>query len=307
MKILEPTSIFYFLIFPGFLFTAVAGLLASWLDRKITARLQRRVGPPLYQCFADFLKLLSKEAFIPEGSNGFLFILSPLISLAGVTLASATLWVSSMNPGKGFVGDVIVVVYLLMLPSLALILGGSASGNPHSAIGASREIKLFMAYELPFLLAIFTPVVKSGILSLGGIAKYQAEQGMFVASASGAIAFTVALFCVQAKLGITPFDIPDAETELMGGPYIEYSGAPLGILRLSKAMMLFVLPSFVLLIFWGSIWSSWFILKYFLFLLFIVVFRNTSPRLRIDQAIKLFWFPLMLLGVLGMILGVMGL
>ncbi|MDD5558001.1 MAG: NADH-quinone oxidoreductase subunit H, partial [bacterium] len=156
-------TIITFLVFPGFAFTAAVGMLASWLDRKVTARVQWRVGPPWYQSAADLLKLLGKETLIPRGAPRVAFVLAPVIGLAGVTLTAGILGAVSLDPGRGFVGDVIVVIYLLMFPSLALLIGGGASRNPLASIGVSREMKLMIAYEIPFILAVFTAVMKAGM------------------------------------------------------------------------------------------------------------------------------------------------
>lgn len=305
-------NIFVFVVFPGFIFTAIAGLLTAWIDRKVTARLQWRVGPPWYQNFIDFLKLLGKETIVPEGAKGTGFLLIPLIGLAGVTLVSAILGKANFPSHPSFLGDVIVVLYLLVLPSIAIILGGSASGNPLGAIGASREMKLILAYELPFILAVFTPLAKIGSLRLGDILVYQADKGMmFTHSLSSAIAFVVALLCTQAKLTYAPFDIPEAETEIMAGPLIEYSGPPLAIFKLTRAMMLFVLPVFLVTLFWGGFsfqgWEIlWSILKYLLIVVAIVIIKNVNPRLRIDQALRFCWRTLFLLSIIGMVLAFLG-
>src|SRR3989338_6685796 len=114
MKIL-----FNYLIFPGFLFSAVIGLLAGWVDRKVTARIQWRVGPPWYQNFADFVKLLGKETIVPSGAR-WTFLFSPFLGLAAVTLVATLLGVSLLKPENGFLGDLIVVLYLLTVPALAV-------------------------------------------------------------------------------------------------------------------------------------------------------------------------------------------
>jgi len=302
----------YFLLFPGFAFTAVVGLLSSWVDRKVTAKVQWRVGPPWYQNFADIIKLLHKEIIVPQGSRLTGFLLAPLLGLAGVTLVSTIIWVINLNPDVGFVGDLIVVLYLLTLPSLGVIIGGAASRNPLGAVGASREMKLILAYELPFLISIFTVVIKVGSILFGDIIGYQQVSGIMLRHPSGIIAFLVALVCSQAKLTFVPFDIPEAEQELIAGPFTEYSGAPLAVFKLTKAMMLFVLPIFLITVFWGGVnFHGWQILasllKYLAILVFIILVKNTNPRLRIDQAIKFMWGPLTLLAIAGMVLAVVGL
>ena len=306
-------TLFYFIIFPGFLFTALVAILVSWIDRKVTARVQWRVGPPLLQPLYDFVKLLGKETIVPQGGAKLTFLLSPLFGLAAVTIVSTLIWLVMISPGKTFLGDLIVVIYLLAIPSISVIIGGFASGNPLASLGASREMKMILAYELPFILAIFTPVIKAhGIIRLGELLQYQWANSIFLNSWSGFIAFIVAIICMQAKLALVPFDIPEAETEIIAGPYIEYSGAPLALYKLTRWMMLFVVPMFLVIMFMGGIVFSgwhilWGILKYVLLLVIIILMRNTNPRLRIDQAIKFFWGPMTILAVIGVILAFLGL
>ena len=302
-------NLFYFVVFPGFVFTAVVGLLSVWVDRKVSARIQWRVGPPWYQPFADVIKLMSKETIVTEGSSRMTFLIAPFIGFAAIILVSTIVWIANIFPGSSFIGDLIVVIYLLYLPSVATIIAGSASRNPFGALGASREMKLMLAYEAAFLFAVFTVVVKNGgIISLGGILDYQASHGaMLSQGASCIIAFIVALLYLPAKLGVGPFDIPEAETELIAGPYTEYSGATLAIFKLTRAMLLFTLPIFVLTLFAKTAWTPWTILWYVLILVFIVLVKNTNPRLRIDQALKVMWLPTLGLSILGIILAAVGL
>ncbi len=310
MKIITP--LLQFLIFPGFLFTAIVGLIASWVDRKVTARIQYRIGPPWYQPLIDIIKLLGKETLLPRGGSRIVFLVMPLLGLAGVTLVSTLLWISNLNREIGFIGDVIVVLYLMTLPALSLVLGGFASGNPYASIGASREMKMILSYELPFVLALIVPIIKSGgVLTIGGILDYQAVNGIIAGSISGAVALIVAILCMQAKLGLVPFDIAEAETEIIGGPLIEYSGAPLAVFKLTKAMLLFTIPVFLVIAFMGGIGVKgisllWGILKYVALLVVIILIRNTNPRLRIDQALRFFWGPVTILAVAAVILALFG-
>ena len=296
-------------VFPGFVFTASIGLLSSWFDRKLSARLQWRVGPPWYQGFADVAKLLGKETVLPQGSSRMTFLGAPYVGFAAVIVVATIVWMASIRPDSGFVGDLIVVLYLLYVPSLALIVGGSASRNPFAALGASREMKLMLAYEVSFLLAVFTLLVKNGgIVSLGGMVAYQQAGGAMLSQGiSCIIAFIVTLIYVPAKLAMGPFDIPEAECELIAGPYTEYSGAPLAVFKLTKAMLLCVLPILVITLFATTAWSPWAILWYVLFLVVLVLIKNTNPRLRIDQALRFFWGPVLVLSVVGIVLATLGL
>jgi len=306
-------NIFYFIVFPGFLFTAVVGLLASWVDRKITARIQWRVGPPWYQNFVDFFKLLGKETIVPQGAGRIGFLFAPLSGLIGVTLVSLILWQMNLDPNRSFMGDIIVLIYLSILPALAIIIGGSSSANPLGAIGASREMKLILADELPFIMAIFTPLVKIGSIKIGSIVTYQLNHGMmFTHHLSSVIALVVAFLCMQAKLTFVPFDIPEAEQEIMAGSYIEYSGPLLALFKLTRAMMLFAMPVFLITIFLGGMqfngWASgWSIVKYLVILILIILIKNTNPRLRIDQALKFFWLRMFPLSCIGFVLALVGL
>ncbi|MCK4244784.1 MAG: NADH-quinone oxidoreductase subunit H [Candidatus Omnitrophica bacterium] len=305
--------IFNFLVFPGFLFTAVIGCLASWIDRKVTARVQWRVGPPILQPFYDLVKLSGKETIVPRGGARLTFLAMPIVALSAITLVSTLIWRVLLSPQTTFLGDLIVVIYLLTIPSIALIISGAASANPLASLGASREMKLILGYELPFILAIFVPVIKAnGIIRLGELLTWQWTNYIFLGSLSGFIAFIVVILCMQAKLGLVPFDAPEAETEIIAGPYIEYSGTPLAIYKLTRWMMLFVIPMFLVVIFMGGINFSgwhilWGILKYVLLLVIIVLIRNTNPRLRIDQVMKFFWGPVTGLAILAVILALLGL
>lgn len=301
----------YFLLF-GFLATAVIGLLASWIDRKVTARVQYRVGPPLLQPLIDIIKLLGKETLVPSGSSKMTFLMAPVIGISSVILVSTILWMNDINPAQSFLGDLIVAIYLLTIPSLSIIMGGFASKNPLASVGASREMKLILAYELPFVLAILVPVIKSGFaINFGEILNFQAQNGAIVASYSGALALVVVVMCTQAKLALVPFDIPEAETEIIGGPLVEYSGAGLAIYRLMKNMLLFVLPFFLIILFMGGIKFSgihilYGILKYVGIVALITVIRNTNPRVRIDQAVRFFWGPMTIIAIIAVVLALTG-
>ncbi|MCX5753326.1 MAG: NADH-quinone oxidoreductase subunit H [Candidatus Krumholzibacteria bacterium] len=300
-----------YLVFPGFLFSAVVGLLTTWVDRKVSARVQLRVGPPWYQPFADTFKLLGKEVVVPAGARHTGFLLMPVIGLAAATLASTILWLVNLRPESSFVGDTIVVLYVMTIPAIALIFGASASGNPLAALGSAREMKLLFAYELPLVIAVLTTIVKVGSFSFEKILMYQEYNGVMLGSVSGVLAFVVMIFCAQAKLGFLPFDIAEAETEIAGGTHIEYSGAPLAIIRLNTAIMYLVLPLFIITLFWGGVnFIGWRILtsvlKYVAIVVIMVLIKNTNPRVRIDHAVRFFWGPMFALSAIAMILAIVG-
>jgi NADH-quinone oxidoreductase subunit H len=300
--------LFNYLVFPGFLFSAAVGLIVSWVDRKVTARVQWRVGPPWYQNFVDFLKLLGKETILPQG-NKITFLIAPIFGLISVTLVATIIGRLLINPAESFLGDLIVVLYLLVIPAITIILGAGSSGNPLASTGASREMKLVLAYELPFILAIVTVIIKSGMgIKLGEIIACQMNNGAILGSISGLIAFIVAVLCMQAKLGLAPFDVSEAEQEIMAGVLIEYSGFLLAIFKLMKSMLLYVMPLLLISLFWAANTGIYSLIgKYVLLLVIIILVKNTAPRVRIDQAMRFFWGPVSLLATIAIILALLGL
>jgi len=333
----SPNIMFWIIVIPG---TVLLGLVASWIVRKVSALVQWRVGPPFCQPFYDVGKLLGKEILVPQEAQRVVFMAAPIVGLAGVILLSIMLWRITITQ-TAFLGDIIVAIYLMVLPSLALILGGSSSASPHAAVGTSREMKLVMGYELSLVLAFIVVIIKTAALvepnqqlSLAAIA-----QNAPVFSISGMLAFLVSILCIQAKLGFVPFDIAEAETELGSGVLMEYSGALLAIWKLMQAVMLVALPLFLVMVFLGGIGANFwaglgkpvgilpvgiivllifiitgllarfnkyidilFLLsliaacilaglgKYVLVLVLLILIKNTNPRVRIDHAMKFFWF-----------------
>ncbi len=289
-------NLFVMLVFPGLLFSVACGLLAVWVMRKVSALIHHRIGPPPAQPLYDVLKLLGKETLIPEAGQKAVFVLAPMLGFAGSLVLATLLWRGNLRPDQPFLGDVIGAVYLMAIPSLALILGGSASASPHAAIGTSREIKLVISYELALVLALIVALIK-GVgagatlpLSLGAMAAQTP-----VWSVSGMLAFLVSVLCVQAKLGLVPFDVAEAETEIAGGVLIEYAGPLLALWQLMQAVCLVALPLFVVTVFLGGFGPTVVgvlggIGKLVLVLVLLILIKNTNPRVRIDQAMKFFWF-----------------
>ncbi len=248
---ISPNILFWIIVIPG---TVVLGLVASWIVRKVSALVQWRVGPPFLQPFYDVAKLMGKEILIPQDAQQAVFMWAPLIGLAGILLLSIMLWRITVTQAT-FLGDIIVAIYLMVLPSLALILGSSASASPHAAVGTGREMKLVMGYELSLVLAFIVVIIKMAALVEPGqqLSLAAISQHAPVFSISGMLAFLASLMCIQAKLGFVPFDIAEAETELGSGVLMEYSGALLAIWKLMQAVMLVALPLFLVMVFLGGI------------------------------------------------------
>lgn len=292
------SSVVYALVFPGLLFLVAYGLFLEFVDRKILARMQNRVGPPWWQPFADLVKLLSKEDISPEGTDDRAMRAIPLIAFAAV--ATAFLYVPVLGPSPfAFQGDLIVILYLLTLPSILLFLLGWLSRNVFGTMGGVRAVTQLFIYEVPFFLALLGPSITAGVWSVTGIAEWQrAHQWLILLQPIG---FVVAVIGLQAKLERTPFDIPEAETEIVAGSWTELTGRKLAVMRLTMDMALVVGASLIAALYLGgSIPSDASLLggivSFVLFLgrtLGILVLltgvRAAMGRIRIDQLNRFGW------------------
>jgi NADH-quinone oxidoreductase subunit H len=291
----------YILLFPGFLFLITYALILEFLDRRIAARMQNRVGPPFYQPFADFVKMLGKEVIDPDGVDIPVFDAAPLIALAAVMTAYLYIPIFGSSP-FAFQGDLIMVLYLFTLPTLALFLLGWLSRNIFSALGGIRAVTQLFIYEVPFFLALLAPALMAGTWSISEIMIWQRNNLWFVFLQP--IGFVIALIGLQAKLERTPFDIPEAETEIVAGPWTELTGRRLAVMHLTSDVLLVAGSALIAAIFLGGptipvtvtpIWLSW-VIGFFLFLaktLFIVLILSSikvaTGRIRIDQLNSIGW------------------
>jgi NADH-quinone oxidoreductase subunit H len=306
-------SLFYFIIFPGLIFSGMIGAFLSWFDRKVTARVQFRKGPPLLQPFYDFFKLLLvKEIILPKQGSPLMFLLAPVFGLFGATMAGVFILLPLFGITSGFRGDLIVIFYLLAIPSLSYILGSLASGNPLAAVGGSREMKLIISYELTFLLLLAGIIMKSGQhFDLNAVIQAQQTGSPFIGSISGVLLFIVGIFCIQAKLALVPFDLPEAEAEITEGIFIEYSGAAYALIKLTKYIMLFILPAFLCALLLNGfrlegINILWAVLKILAIVLLLTLIRNTNPRIKIKQAVSFFFVWMNIAAVAAIVLIALG-
>jgi len=305
-------QLIHILLFPGLVFMLVAGGFLSWFDRKITAWVQFRKGPPVLQPFYDFVKLMTKETILPRNASRMTFLSAPVFAAAGALIAGLLVLLPAFGITTGFKGDIIVIFYVLAIPSISYIIGAIASGNPIAAVGASREMKLIIGYELSFLLILAAIVFKSDFeLGIAGIMTAQQVNGAFIGSISGVLLFIALMMVIQAKLGLVPFDAAEAETEIASGFLIEFSGPPLAFIKLSKYLLILVLPVFVVVLLlggydlsgWGILWA---VLKTLLIVLLVTLIRNTNPRLTIKQAMRFFFVWVNLLVIAAIVLSYLG-
>ena len=292
-------ALLHMLLFPGGLFALAAGLFFKGLDRRVEARLQRRVGPPLLQPFLDLIKLATKETTIPATANRSAFLAAPLIGLTGMAVCAAFIPVPGVYDGMPGMGDMLVLFYLLPLPAIALMVGGSASSSPFGALGFSREMCLMLAYEIPLLAVLLAVAMKVGAatgagaeLSLAAVVRYQTESGQLGLSLSMLPALAAYLLFLPGTMGVPPFDVPEAETEIVEGPLLEYSGPVLGFFHLTSALKTMVVLGLGVAMFFpapvpGGVLVNvvWFLAKCLvLMLVSLTVVKAATGRFRVDQA-----------------------
>lgn len=276
------------LLFPGGLFVMLSGLAYEWVDRKLLARLQNRVGPRWFQPLADTVKLLAKEEVVPDGVDVRLFLGLPIVALAGALTAALYVPIAGLAPAFSFQGDLIVAVYLLSLLTLCLGLSGANTTDRFSVIGATRTLTQLFSYEAPFLLALLGPALAAGSWQISEIATYaQNHTWLLVMQPVG---FSVALIGLMGKLEMPPFDAPEAETEIVAGALTEYSGRGLAMFHLGQVVELIIGLTLVAAFYLGGVANPVAFFAKTLVLLFGVVgVQSLMTRLRIDQTVGLWW------------------
>ena len=308
-------TLLYLLVYPGVLFLFLYSTFCEWFDRKVYARLQNRMGPThtgrfgLLQPIADFIKLLAKEDIVPEAADKRLFTVLPAIGLAVVSTAGLLLPVWNFDLSRptwtSFPGDIVVILYLLSLPTLILFLAGWSSTNLFSTIGGSRVLTMLFGYEVPLFLSVLSPAILADSWRLAEIAAfYQARPALLLVNVVG---FLVALVAVQAKLERTPFDIPHAETEIVGGTFTEYSGKKLALFRLTFDIELVVASGLLAAVFLGGfpggavVGFIHFVVKTLFVIFLLSLLRALTSRIRVDQVVSFAWRYLAPLAVLQLL------
>lgn len=295
-------ALLHMLIFPGGIFALAVGFFFKGLDRRFEARLQRRVGPPLKQPLLDIAKLLTKETLIPDTANRTAFLMAPVLGFAGMAVCAAFIPVPGVYRGLTNMGDLLVIFYLLPVPAIALMLAGSSSSSPFGAIGFSREMLMMLAYEVPLLAVLLAVAMMVGKglgtgaeFSLAEIVRYQAAAGPLGFNPIMMPALAAYLMFLPGTMGVVPFDIPEAETEVLEGPLLEYGGPPLAMFQIGSVLKTFVVLGLGVALFFpgtlGDFWLVnliWFLCKCLaLMVLSLTLVKAATGRFRIDQA---FWF-----------------
>lgn len=314
------------LLFPGFLFFVILGFFFEWIDRKFYAKLQNRVGPlytgpwGLFQPFADFVKLMAKEDIVPEGAIRPIFSSVPIFALTLSLFATLFLPVCDRQGIVSFHGDVIVLAVVLTLLVILIFLGGLSSASRYPEVGAERSVLQLLGYEIPLVASILgaaaITIGLGGSLSIEGIVN--AQRNWWSILGFQALGFAIFLLAAQAELERVPFDIPEAETEIVAGWTTEYSGKKLAFLRLARDVELAFLCGLGATLFLGGPWPGplvpglggvivstiLFVIKSVIVLLLLTVIRAAMSRLRIDQMVNFAWKYLVPISIFQLLLAV---
>ena len=308
------------LLVVGFLFVMVLAL--TWLERKALARIQQRMGPMrvgphgTLQPIADALKLVTKEDILPSWADRRVYWLAPL----AVFVPSLLLWVTipmtqdivlrNMDMGLFY------ITAFSVLTVLGLVMAGWGSANKYAILGGLRAAGQLVSYEVPFIMAILGVAMLSQSLNIVEIVDDQAASmvGNIIVQPLGIAVFLIAAL---AELGRTPFDIHHAESEVVGGPFVEYSGAHWAVFFLAEYMNTFTVAALTALLFLGG-WRwpdmpfdgavhsalsvAWFLVKTYAVILLIFWIRGTYPRLRIDQLMSFGWKALVPLSFVNIVI-----
>ena len=287
------------------IFVLLTVLILVWLERKISADLQSRVGPNrtggrfgLMQTMADALKLLMKEDTIPHCADRVVFILAPFLVFVPALLVFLVVpftdqwlvkYLRDLNLG------VLFVIAVSALPVIGLLMAGWGSNNKYAMLGAMRAVAQGMSYEIPLVLAMVCVVVAAGSLKVGDIVGAQLGGHWFITRFPLQLAFVIYLIAGMAEVNRVPFDLPEAESELVAGYFTEYSGMRFALFFLAEFAHLFFVAAFATTLFFGA-WEGpvlppavWFLIKTYAIIILIMWIRWTVPRLRIDQVMSFAW------------------
>ncbi len=306
------------------------GLLYKGFDRKITAMMQSRIGPPWTQPFRDVKKLFMKETIIPDTAIPWLFNAAPIVALVAPLIALAYLPLGPFAPIMEGYGGLILLLYLLAIPAVAMALGGLASGSPYATVGSQRELVLMMSYEFPLAVTAVTLAYHYETFSIAAISSDPVWNTVGIMGGLGFALVLAALFAVMpGELSKVPFDQAEAETELAEGIFVEYSGRNLGIFYIAEVVKMVVVGAFFIALFFPYNLSSWYAFggpeingmmlwnviadtAFFLFKLLIIIYAAVSvvrvafARFQINKASYFYWVPMTIISLLGMLLVVLG-
>lgn len=283
------------------IFAPVTMMFLTWLERKIVGRIQNRLGPNrvgpwgLLQPIADAVKMFTKEDIIPSGADRWVHTLAPIIMVIPVVFAFAVIpFGPSMVPVDLNIG-ILFIVALGSLATIGIFMAGYGSNNKFALLGAMRGVAQIISYEIPQVLSIVTVLLLAGSLSLVKIVDKQSVWPFIAVIPVGPIAFIIFLISAIAETNRTPFDLPEAESEIVAGHHTEYSGMKFGLFYIAEYLSLFVVCAIGSTLFLGG-WQGpflppwiWFLAKTYLLIFVAMWIRGTLPRFRIDQLMGFAW------------------
>lgn len=289
----------------GILNVTLALLLSPFLEgivRKLRALIHSRKGPPFRQPYYDLLKLLGKENL--EVSANYLIRWAPIVCLATILVASLLVPMGTIRPPLYAAGDVIVFIYFITLAAVLIMMSAAASESPYAQIGAAREMMMVLTVEPVIVIALITGAINAHSLRIEDIVMWYIANGPTV---SMGIAGLSTFLAVQAQLGKLPFDIPEADQEIMGGVFVEMSGPKYALFKWAFLAKQIIFLSLFCQVFipWPTTFILWVdvlinIVKVLLVVVFVCIIDVVNPRLRIDQAIRYF-FIIIFVALMGLV------
>lgn len=286
-------------------------LILTWAERKVSAHIQRRIGPKevgpfgLLQPIADTIKLLSKELLTPHNVEKPLYFLAPVIVFIPVLVSFVVIPFDVRLQVKDINVGILVILAFSSLSVLSILLAGWGSNNKFSLIGSVRSVAQNIAYEIPLLLALLSVVLMANSLSLKDIV--EAQKGVWFIFLQP-IAFLIFFIAGIAETNRTPFDLPEAESELVAGFHTEYSGMRFALFFLAEYTNIFIICAITTTFFLGGYQGPilpgfvWFFGKTYLLVFVILWFRWTFPRVRFDQLLNFSWKLLIPVSLLNLII-----
>lgn len=291
-------------------FVVFNALILTWAERKVAGHMQRRIGPKevgpygLIQPIADALKLLGKEILTPRDVDKPLYYLAPMIIFVPVLVSfivipfDASLQVMDINVG------ILVILAFSSLSVFSILMAGWGSNNKYALIGAIRSIAQNIAYEIPLLLALLSIIMMTNSFSLKTIV--EAQKGLWFVVYQP-LAFLIYFIAAVAETNRTPFDLPEAESELVAGYHTEYSGMRFALFFLAEYTNVFIVSAIAVTFFLGGYQGPflpgivWFLLKSYLLVFVIMWLRWTYPRVRFDQLLNISWKALIPLAFINLL------
>ncbi len=298
------------------IFSQLNALFLVWLERKVAGHIQVRIGPKevgpfgLLQTIVDGLKLIGKELITPKRADKILFIIAPVLVFVPVLVPFIVLPFSKSLPLNDMNVGLLVVFSFSTINVLAILIAGWGSNNKYALLGAIRSVAQNIAYEIPLLLSVLSVVLMTKTLQMSKIVEAQSSYWFFLVQPIAALIYFI---CATAETNRAPFDIPEAESELVAGFHTEFSGMRFGLFFLAEYTNVFVVCAVATTLFLGG-WTGpfgyslgipgivWFLAKTYLLVFVIMWFRWTFPRLRFDQLITFSWKVLIPLALANLVI-----